>query len=276
MRPTCSTHCRRAATSCSSATRSADSPFRSSRRRARFVHSSSSARCFPFPASASSTSFGSSPRSSRRGSAHRVARDATDARTRTDREEAIAQMYGDIEPTEAARAVARLRPQARLPSVETTPLQSLADVPSVVVLARDDLAVALGGHAMLRGTASASRRSSCPGRPLPLRCRSRETSPSCYWPRSPNSTADRATSATRGTPRCPRALVRVVVRDLDELERVAVRILEVDPAPAGEHALVDDVDVAEELDALGLELGLLRLDVVDEEARRGRRRGCST
>ena len=62
------------------------------------------------------------------------------------------------------------------------------------------------------------------------------------------------------------ALVRVVVRHLDELERVAVRILEVDPAPAGEHALVDDVDVAEELDALGLELGLLGVDVVDEEA----------
>ena len=71
-------------------------------------------------------------------------------------------------------------------------------------------------------------------------------------------------------------LVRVVVRHLDELERVAVRILEVDPSPAGEHALVDDVDVAEELDALRLELGLLRLDVVDEERRRGRLRGCST
>ena len=51
-------------------------------------------------------------------------------------------MYGDIEPTEATRAVARLRPQARLPSVEPTPLRAWPDVPSVVVLARDDLAVA--------------------------------------------------------------------------------------------------------------------------------------
>ena len=71
-----------------------------------------------------------------------VARDALGRSYWTDREEAIAQMYGDIEPTEATRAVARLRPQARLPSVETTPLRAWPDVPSVVVLARDDLAVA--------------------------------------------------------------------------------------------------------------------------------------
>ena len=42
----------------------------------------------------------------------------------------------------------------------------------------------------------------------------------------------------------------VVVGDLDKLERVAIRILEVHPPPAGEHAFVDTVHVAVELDAL--------------------------
>ena len=60
-------------------------------------------------------------------------------------------------------------------------------------------------------------------------------------------------------------LVLVVVRDFHELEGVAVGILEVHPPPSGKHTFVDDVDVAVELDSLGLELGLLRVDVVDEE-----------
>src|SRR5581483_9034279 len=58
-------------------------------------------------------------------------------------------------------------------------------------------------------------------------------------------------------------LLLVVVSDLDELERVAVGIGEVHPSPPGEHTFIDDVDRAEELDALGLELRLRRLDVVD-------------
>src|SRR4051794_35902802 len=67
----------------------------------------------------------------------------------------------------------------------------------------------------------------------------------------------------RGDARAP--LVFVVVGHLDQLEGVPVGVLEVDPAPAGEDALVDDVHVAVELDALRLELGLRRLDVVDDE-----------
>src|SRR3954464_10997553 len=56
------------------------------------------------------------------------------------------------------------------------------------------------------------------------------------------------------------------VGDLDELQRDAVRVAEVHPAPAGEHALVDRGDVAEELDALFLELTYLAVDVIDMEA----------
>src|SRR6266568_2105262 len=64
-------------------------------------------------------------------------------------------------------------------------------------------------------------------------------------------------------------LFRVVVRDLHEFEWVSVRIVEVHPPPSGEHTLVDDIDRAVELDALRLEFGLLRLDVVDEEGDMG-------
>src|SRR5437667_8365087 len=64
---------------------------------------------------------------------------------------------------------------------------------------------------------------------------------------------------------CGSPLLLVVVRDLDELERIAVGIGEVHPPPTGEHTLVDDVNRAEELDALSLELRPRRLDVVDEK-----------
>src|SRR5437870_5544030 len=63
--------------------------------------------------------------------------------------------------------------------------------------------------------------------------------------------------------------VRVVVRDLHELQGVSVRIVEVHPPPYGKHTLVDDIDRAVELDALRFELGLLRLDVVDEKGNMG-------
>ena len=53
------------------------------------------------------------------------------------------------------------------------------------------------------------------------------------------------------------ALLGARVGDLDELERVSFVIGEVDPAPPGEHALVDLVYVAEEPHPLRLELGLL-------------------
>lgn len=56
-----------------------------------------------------------------------------------------------------------------------------------------------------------------------------------------------------------------LVRDFDELEGIAVRIFEVHPPPAGEYALVDDVDLTVELDPCRLECCLLRLDVLDEE-----------
>src|SRR3954447_14463842 len=56
------------------------------------------------------------------------------------------------------------------------------------------------------------------------------------------------------------------VRNLDQLERNAIRIAEVRPAPPRKHALVDRGDVAEELDALGPQLPHLCLDVVDAEA----------
>ena len=59
--------------------------------------------------------------------------------------------------------------------------------------------------------------------------------------------------------------VRSGVGDLDELEGDAVRVVEVDPAPPGEHALVDHVGGGEELDARRLEIGLDRVDVVDAE-----------
>jgi hypothetical protein len=44
------------------------------------------------------------------------------------------------------------------------------------------------------------------------------------------------------------ALLGLRVGDLDQLEDDAEGVAEVDPAPAGENALVDDVDLAEELD----------------------------
>src|SRR4051794_28437298 len=56
------------------------------------------------------------------------------------------------------------------------------------------------------------------------------------------------------------------VGDLDELERNAIRVAEVRPAPPRKHALVDRGDVAEELDALGLQLPYLLVDVADAEA----------
>jgi pimeloyl-ACP methyl ester carboxylesterase len=70
---------------------------------------------------------------------------ARDARGRSywgDRDEAIAQMYGDVDTDEATWAFTRLRPQARLPSVEPSPLRAWPDAPSVVIVARDDLAIA--------------------------------------------------------------------------------------------------------------------------------------
>src|SRR5436305_401544 len=56
---------------------------------------------------------------------------------------------------------------------------------------------------------------------------------------------------------------------MHDLERIAFRLDEIHPPPSGEHALVDDVDRAVELDALRLELGFRRLDVIDEEGHMG-------
>ena len=70
-----------------------------------------------------------------------LARDALGRSYWTDRDAGIAELYGDVETADATRAFARLRPQARLPSVEPSPLRAWPDAPSVVILARDDLAV---------------------------------------------------------------------------------------------------------------------------------------
>src|SRR4051794_1160511 len=80
-------------------------------------------------------------------------------------------------------------------------------------------------------------------------------------PRSPSALRPRGQVCRYPGP----SLFRVVVRDLHELERVPIGILEVDPPPAGEHTFVDGVHRAVEADAPPLELGLLRFDVVDEE-----------
>src|SRR4051794_12856060 len=63
----------------------------------------------------------------------------------------------------------------------------------------------------------------------------------------------------------PLALYFRVVSDLHKLQRQAVRITEVDPAPASQWAVVDLVHVAVELHALLLELCLARPDVLDLE-----------
>ena len=72
-----------------------------------------------------------------------------------------------------------------------------------------------------------------------------------------------ACAGTRRRP--PRARPRRRRRP-HELQRQPVGIREVDPAPAGQRARVDDVDVGVELHAPGLELGLGGADVVDLEA----------
>jgi pimeloyl-ACP methyl ester carboxylesterase len=58
-----------------------------------------------------------------------------------DPDAAIAALYGDCPRSLADAAVARLRPQARKPSVEASPLAAWPDVPSVSVLCRDDGAI---------------------------------------------------------------------------------------------------------------------------------------
>jgi hypothetical protein len=53
----------------------------------------------------------------------------------------------------------------------------------------------------------------------------------------------------------PSLVVSLVgVDGLNELEGNAVRIMEVDPTPPGKHAVIDDVDVGEELDPFRLQL----------------------
>jgi pimeloyl-ACP methyl ester carboxylesterase len=56
-------------------------------------------------------------------------------------DDAIAVWYHDCTPEDAAWAVARLRPQSRRPLVEPSPLDTWPDVPTSVVLGRDDRCV---------------------------------------------------------------------------------------------------------------------------------------
>ena len=56
-------------------------------------------------------------------------------------DDAIAVWYDDCPAEDARRAVARLRPQSRRPLTEPSPLERWPDVPSTVVLARDDRCV---------------------------------------------------------------------------------------------------------------------------------------
>ena len=56
-------------------------------------------------------------------------------------DDAIAVWYDDCRTEDARRAVARLRPQSRRPLTEPSPLERWPDVPSTVVLARDDRCV---------------------------------------------------------------------------------------------------------------------------------------
>lgn len=56
-------------------------------------------------------------------------------------EDAIAAMYADCDPAEARAAVARLRPQAPLPSREPCPLTRWPAVPASYLLCRDDMMV---------------------------------------------------------------------------------------------------------------------------------------
>jgi pimeloyl-ACP methyl ester carboxylesterase len=71
-----------------------------------------------------------------------IARDAAGCSYWPDREAAIAGLYGDVDRAEAERAYARLRPQARLPSVEPCPLEAWPGVESIVIVAKDDHAIA--------------------------------------------------------------------------------------------------------------------------------------
>jgi pimeloyl-ACP methyl ester carboxylesterase len=56
-------------------------------------------------------------------------------------DDAIAVWYADCEPADQAWAVSRLRPQSRRPLIEVSPLDRWPDVPSTVVLGRDDRCV---------------------------------------------------------------------------------------------------------------------------------------
>src|ERR1700754_416538 len=62
----------------------------------------------------------------------------------------------------------------------------------------------------------------------------------------------------------------VSIGDLDQLEEDAEGVPEVDPAPAGQHPFVDDVDRAEELDPGRFELLLGRRRVLDVDREMGR------
>jgi hypothetical protein len=58
-----------------------------------------------------------------------------------DPDDAIAVWFHDCSPADAAHAVAQLRPQSRRPHSEPSPLDSWPDVPTSVVLGRDDRCV---------------------------------------------------------------------------------------------------------------------------------------
>ena len=81
-----------------------------------------------------------------------------------EREPAIHDLYHDCPRADAEAAFARLRPQARLPSIETCPLEALPAVATVSVLASGDRAIDPRLVARSRPTSgSAWRRSSCLG-----------------------------------------------------------------------------------------------------------------
>ncbi len=74
-----------------------------------------------------------------------VARDDDGSSHWPDETATIATLYQDCDPSDAARAYARLRRQARLPNVEPCPLTAWPAVPSASVVARDDRSIAPPG-----------------------------------------------------------------------------------------------------------------------------------
>jgi pimeloyl-ACP methyl ester carboxylesterase len=78
------------------------------------------------------------------GPSEATKRDELDRSYWPDPDDAISAMYADCDPAAAREAVARLRPQARRPNNDPTPIDAWPDVPSTAIVCGDDMMLGPG------------------------------------------------------------------------------------------------------------------------------------